>query len=93
VIDAGDFLRAPEAHLRALCQWLGIGFEPSMLHWPAGPRDSDGIWAPHWYAAVWNSTGFEAPQKREIRLDANAARVVDACRPLYEKLHGHRLRV
>jgi Sulfotransferase domain len=25
VIDAGDFLRAPEAHLRALCARLGIG--------------------------------------------------------------------
>ena len=31
VIDSGDFLRAPEAHLRALCAWLGIEFTQRML--------------------------------------------------------------
>ncbi len=35
VIDADDFLRAPEAHLRTLCAWLGIDFSDAMLHWPA----------------------------------------------------------
>ena len=93
VIDAGDFLRAPEAHLVALCDWLGIGFEQSMLHWPAGPRDSDGVWAPYWYAHVWQSTGFEPPRPREVSLEGNAARVADACRPAYEHLHRHRLQV
>ena len=29
-----------------------------MLAWPAGPRDTDGVWAPHWYAGVEASTGF-----------------------------------
>ena len=52
VIDAADFLHAPEAHLRWLCDWLGIAFTDRMLSWPAGPRDSDGVWAPHWYDAV-----------------------------------------
>ena len=55
-----DFLRAPEAHLRWLCDWLGIPFTARMLSWPPGPRPSDGVWAPHWYAAVWSSTGFRA---------------------------------
>jgi hypothetical protein len=41
-------LRNPEGYLRALCEWLGIPFSDRMLHWPKGPRDSDGIWAPHW---------------------------------------------
>jgi hypothetical protein len=91
VIDAGDFLRAPEAQLRALCTRLGIDFSERMLRWPAGPRDSDGIWAPHWYAAVWASTGFEPWRAREPRLDGGAARVAEACRPAYEKLHAHRL--
>jgi hypothetical protein len=53
VIDAKDFLGAPEAHLRWLCDWLGIPFTDRMLSWPPGPRASDGVWAPHWYAAVW----------------------------------------
>jgi hypothetical protein len=93
VIDASDFLRAPEAHLRALCTRLGIAFTERMLEWPAGPRESDGIWAPHWYAAVWASTGFEPWQPRETQLEGEAERVADACRPAYDKLHACRLLV
>ena len=52
MIDAGDFLRDPETYLRWLCDWLGIAFTPRMLSWPAGPRASDGVWAPYWYDAV-----------------------------------------
>jgi hypothetical protein len=44
VIDAGDFLRAPETYLRAVCGLLGIAFTARMLEWPAGRRASDGIW-------------------------------------------------
>jgi hypothetical protein len=93
VIDAADFLRAPEAYLRALCAQIGIDFSGNMLRWPAGPRASDGIWAPHWYDAVWKSTGFESWQPRALDLDAAAKRVVDACRPAYERLRERRLRV
>jgi len=91
VIDAGDFLRAPEAHLRALCVRLGIAFTPRMLAWPAGPRDSDGVWAPYWYDAVWKSTGFEPWRPRDDVLTGDALAVADACRPVYERLHGFRM--
>ena len=93
VIDAGDFLRAPEAHLRAICAALGIAFTPRMLSWPPGPRASDGIWAPHWYDAVWKSTGFEPWRARESALSGDALAVAEACRPEYEALHAQRLRV
>ena len=94
IIDAGDFLRAPEAHLRALCELLGIDYTDRMLQWLPGPRDSDGVWAPHWYAHVWESTGFEQPPvSREIRLPATGARVADACMPHYQRLHTRRLRI
>lgn len=93
VIDADDFLRQPEAHLRALCTLLGLDFTPRMLSWPAGRRDSDGIWAPYWYDAVWRSTGFEAWRPRSPQLSASAQAVAEACRPAYEALHQHRLRV
>lgn len=92
VIDADDFLLDPESHLRALCGHFGIPFSEAMLHWPAGPRASDGIWAPHWYASVWASTGFEPPHPRDIQLEGEAARVAEACRPLYDKLRRHRVR-
>lgn len=94
VIDAGDFLRAPEAYLRALCDWLGIAFSERMLHWPQGPRASDGVWAPHWYARVRESTGFEPPPPvREIVLGGDAAATAEACGPAYARLHALRLRV
>lgn len=93
ILDAGDFLCEPEAHLRALCAWLGIEFTPRMLQWPKGPRDSDGIWAPHWYAHVWESTGFEAPVEKDISLSGAAAEVAEECRPHYQRLHALRMQV
>ncbi len=93
VLDARDFLAAPEAHLRWLCDWLGIEFSERMLSWPPGPRDSDGVWAPHWYESVWASTGFEPWRRREIALSGHDAAVAEACRPVYEALHARRLRV
>lgn len=92
VIDAGDFLRSPEPFLRWLCDWLGLRFTDRMLSWPAGPRESDGVWAPHWYAAVRASTGFEPWRPRDVRLSPHDAAVAEACRPAYELLARHRLR-
>jgi len=93
IIDAADFLRSPEAHLRRLCDWLGVPFTEGMLSWPAGPRDSDGVWAPHWYAAVWASTGFAPYRPREVVLSEHDAAVAEACRPVYEALRARRMRV
>ena len=91
VIDADDFLASPEAHLRALCKELGIAFTSRMLAWPAGPRASDGVWAPYWYAAVLKSKGFEASPPRKMRLDADCAAVAEVCRPAYESMWRCRL--
>jgi Sulfotransferase domain len=93
ILDAGEFLRAPEEHLRWLCDWLGIPFTARMLSWPAGPRESDGVWAPHWYAAVWASTGFEPPRPRDLTLSEHDAAVAEACRPAYEALSARRIAV
>ena len=89
VIDAERFLRAPEAQLRTLCTTLGIPFSERMLSWPAGARDSDGVWAPHWYDAVWKSTGFEPWRERRVELSGEAARAADQSRPAYEALLRH----
>jgi hypothetical protein len=93
VIDAADFLRDPEAHLRWLCDWLDIEFTDRMLAWPPGPRDSDGVWAPHWYDAVWASTGFAPYRPRAVDLDDHDAAVAEACRAAYELLREQRLQV
>jgi hypothetical protein len=93
ILDAGDFLRAPEAHLRWLCDWLEIPFTDRMLAWPPGPRASDGVWATHWYAAVWASTGFAPWRPREATLGDEHATVAEACRPVYAALYARRVRV
>lgn len=86
VVDAERFLKAPEAQLRQLCGALGVDFTPRMLSWPPGPRASDGVWAPHWYDAVWKSTGFEPWRDKRAPLPAVLQAVADACRPAYERL-------
>jgi len=91
ILDAGDFLRAPEPHLRWLCDWLDIPFTARMLSWPPGPRPSDGVWAPHWYASVWASTGFEPWRPRETSLSTHDAAVAEACLPVYQALHRRRV--
>jgi hypothetical protein len=93
VIDSSDFLRDPEGHLRWICDHAGVDFTERMLHWPAGPRPSDGVWAPHWYGAVLASTGFEPYRRRAIELDDRAWRVVEELRPHYERLHRLRVRI
>ena len=84
--------RLPRATPSATCApcattWA-CAFTDRMLSWPPGPRPTDGVWAPHWYDAVWRSTGFEPPRTREVHLDGAAAEVAEACLPLYERLRG-----
>jgi len=93
VIDSADILRDPRAALEALCDSLGIGFTEAMLSWPAGPRDTDGVWAPYWYESVWRSTGF-GPSRRpaDDDLPPGLASLAAQCEPFYEELAAHRLR-
>ena len=58
VVDSRLLQNHPEAVLRLLCRHLAIPFEPAMLSWPAGSKPEDGVWAPHWYAAAHQTTGF-----------------------------------
>jgi hypothetical protein len=91
VIDADDVLADPRHVLAELCAALGIPFKTSMLKWPAGPRASDGVWAPVWYGAVEQSTGFAAPPISEPLLDERLAAIAEAARPYYDKLAQYRL--
>ena len=59
VVDSGVLLEDPPGVLKQLCRRLDIAFFGDMLHWNAGPKAYDGVWAPHWYANVHRSTGFD----------------------------------
>ncbi len=95
VVDSYDVLKDPRGVLGALCKAVGIPFSDRMLSWPAGRRASDGVWAPAWYSAVEQSTGFSAPRERARITDLpdNLKRVADAARPAYERLALFRLGV
>ena len=92
IIDTGEFLKSPEAHLRAWCARLSIPFLSDMLHWPAGTRPTDGVWAPHWYDAVIHSTGFDEYHERDHGVLPEHRQLVDECMPHYETLFAQRLR-
>jgi len=86
VVDAESILLDPEKSLPALCDALEIPFATEMLHWPAGRRHSDGVWAPHWYHQVEQSTGFEPWREREIVLDPEQQCVAEESLPAYRAL-------
>jgi Sulfotransferase domain len=93
VIDAEDILQDPEMTLKKLCARLGIGFDPAMLSWPAGPKTFDGVWAPHWYNAAWASTGFQPAPRDHVKLPDHLQKIADEARPLYERLRMHRIKI
>jgi len=91
VLESRDVLADPERLLRRLCDAVGIAFDPAMLSWPPGRRDSDGVWAPHWYHSVEASTGFAPPRDEPVELDGGLAALAEACEPFYAQLYEHRL--
>ncbi|HEX3364710.1 hypothetical protein [Phenylobacterium sp.] len=92
VVEGADVLADPRRTLGALCAALGVPFAEQMLHWPAGRRESDGVWAPAWYEAVERSTGFAAPERAKAApLTDDLRRIADQARPHYEALARFKL--
>lgn len=92
VIDARDVLEDPRGVLERLCRSVDVSFDEAMLSWPSGPRESDGVWAPHWYAAVEQTTGFQPYRPRPGAVPERLAPVLDECESIYRRLYAHRLR-
>lgn len=92
VVDSADLLQDPEGILRSLCTAVGIAFDPAMLSWEPGRRATDGVWAPHWYSQLEQSTGF-APQSTTRReLPAEHQGLLAESEALYARLFDQRLR-
>ena len=92
VIDAHDVLGNPEKILRLLCDAVGVGFMQEMLSWPPGLRETDGIWAKHWYGEVATSTRFRKPAPAAApRIPGHLREIYDRSRQCYARLHKQRL--
>ena len=91
VIDGADVLADPRGALTRLCAALGFPFDDAMLSWPAGPRATDGVWAPAWYDAVERSTGFAPPRDEPAALPAALQSIADTARPHYDRLARYRI--
>ena len=93
VIDSDDLLVNPGAGLQALCEAIGIPYDEGMLSWPAGGHEADGVWASHWYNAVWASTGLKAtPMKPLPELDDELKAVCEQALPYYRQLEPYKLK-
>lgn len=91
ILDARELLLEPAAVLAKLCLHLGIPYTDDMLQWPVGPRPEDGVWAPHWYQAVHQSSGF-SPYVEKDKFPRRLMPLLNECRTWYDKLYAHAIR-
>ena len=92
VIDAKDVLQNPERLLRLLCGAVGVEFDPATLNWPPGLRETDGVWAKHWYGEVARSTSFQPYEQKKLKVPERFGEIHARCQECYERLAPHRLR-
>ena len=92
VIDSFDIRADPRRALGALCDAIGLAFDPAMLRWPAGGRPEDGIWAAHWYGAVHRSTGFAGPEGPLPELEGADRALAEKAMPHYQEMRAHALK-
>ncbi|KIN65732.1 putative branched-chain amino acid aminotransferase [Sulfitobacter noctilucae] len=91
VVDSTDVRADPPNMLRKLCDAIELPFDPAMLHWPAGPRPEDGVWAAHWYPSVHASTGFAGAEGPLPDIGPELSGVLEKAMPFYEKMRLDRL--
>jgi hypothetical protein len=90
-IDARDVQENPPRTLRLLCEAIGVEFDEAMLSWPPGLRETDGVWAKHWYGEVARSTSFQPYRPKNEPVPPSLREIHERCRECYERLYRHRL--
>ncbi len=93
VIDSRTVLTDPRAALTALCEQIGVPFDESMLSWDPGPKPEDGVWAAHWYASVYESTGFAPYSPSTPDIPDGLLPVLDECQRLFDILAPHAITI
>ena len=91
VIDSQDVLKDPRGTLALLCEAVSVPFSERMLSWSPGRRDSDGVWAPYWYAAVERSTGFAPYRPKDETPPLHLEDLLAQAQEIYQELYRFRL--
>jgi sulfotransferase family protein len=92
VLDSNEILKSPQNVLQQLCNALQISFTEKMLHWPAGAKLYDGIWAKYWYDNVHQSTGFEKQKTSERDLPSYLEPLYHDCKEIHERLYSYSIK-
>jgi len=92
VLDSNEILKNPPKVLAALCDALHIPFYEDMLHWEAGPRAEDGVWAPYWYSNVHKTTGFEKQASSNKPLPEYLIPLYEESKQYYDQLYIHSIK-
>ena len=93
VIDADDILRDPQQMLSKLCDIVHIPYKESMLSWDRGYRETDGVWASHWYDNVINTDRFTAYCENKTKLPALYNKVYESSMKIYDQLYKYRIKL
>ena len=91
VVEAEDIRRDPRGTLAALCTAIDLPFDEAMLSWAPGQHADDGVWAPHWYGAIFSTTGFAPPDERAVTLPEHLRVIAEAARPFYERMRAFKI--
>jgi hypothetical protein len=86
VLEARELLQNPRSVLQQLCRQINLPFDEGMLHWPAGPKSEDGVWAKYWYENVHRSTGFLPYKSKTTPFPAHLEPLLAECQPYYDQL-------
>ena len=89
VINSAQILEDPKGAIVALCHRLGLPFDRQMLHWSAGPKPYDGVWAHHWYENVWRSTGFKKQATSKRPFPDHLMPLLEEANYYYDQLSNH----
>jgi hypothetical protein len=92
VLLARELLMDPRGVLTQLCSRLGLAFDERMLSWKPGARPEDGVWAPHWYANVHRSNGFQKYTRKRESFPQRLEPLLAECKPHFDELARSALR-
>ena len=92
VIDANDILKNPLLALDHLCNVLKISYTDKMLSWEKGYRETDGVWASHWYNNVVNTNKFISFKKNENSIPKEYLNIYRKSMDIYNQIYEHRIK-